>query len=294
MTGNELFREIGLINEQHIVEAEETRRSMIYNAVFRRGLATAACLVICVGVYWGTQHPWKSADSTGSAMEYAFDTAMEGAAMEEETENVPQEAAEPEAYSALTSEDSMPVETGEEELKLCEEEASNDEICEGIAAQEESISVTEDAQTQVQSKMAYDYAAVKARLGEYSNDLQELCEAEAYVILHGTVENGEEQWTAFMEAVEVGVAANIDVISFTIEGDAVIDSLYYDGASFYLVHDNSRDAFAGNDKGVSEYQFEELRIQNIETQESILQKEAVLLNAQDEEKYILFRINVTE
>ena len=50
MTKKELFQEIGDINEKYLLEAEETRRSIIHNVVFQRSLATAACLVVCVGL----------------------------------------------------------------------------------------------------------------------------------------------------------------------------------------------------------------------------------------------------
>ena len=76
MTGNDLFREVGNISEKYIAEAEETKRSIIHNVVFRRSLATAACLMVCVGLYFSTRTGRKEAatdSSGGSAPQY--DTA---------------------------------------------------------------------------------------------------------------------------------------------------------------------------------------------------------------------------
>lgn len=56
MTEKELFREIGNINEKYIAEAEETRRAVIWTPAFRKTLATAACLVVCFGLYLGVRH----------------------------------------------------------------------------------------------------------------------------------------------------------------------------------------------------------------------------------------------
>ena len=56
MTGKDLFREIGNINEEYIKEAQEYKRPkrdiifVINNPTFRKMTATAACLMICAGL----------------------------------------------------------------------------------------------------------------------------------------------------------------------------------------------------------------------------------------------------
>lgn len=69
MTGNDLFREIGNINEKYVTEAEETKRSVIMTPVFRRTLATAACLVVCFGLYFSVRQLGMGGQSETASME---------------------------------------------------------------------------------------------------------------------------------------------------------------------------------------------------------------------------------
>lgn len=69
MTGNDLFREIGNIDEKYVAEAQETKRSAILTPAFRRTLATAACLVVCLGIYVGVQQVRDDAKSESATMQ---------------------------------------------------------------------------------------------------------------------------------------------------------------------------------------------------------------------------------
>ena len=52
MTEKDLFREIGMIDEKYVEEAESVKKAKILTPAFRRTLATVACLCICVGIYF--------------------------------------------------------------------------------------------------------------------------------------------------------------------------------------------------------------------------------------------------
>lgn len=100
MTGKGLFREIGNIDERYVAEAQETVRPVLFTPAFRRALVTAACLFVCVGLYFAVQQPkaeinndaaTMTADSGTGDMESDMDAA-DGAASnyvaEQETESL--------------------------------------------------------------------------------------------------------------------------------------------------------------------------------------------------------------
>ena len=92
----------------------------------------------------------------------------------------------------------------------------------------------------------YNEASVKERLAEYSNDYQQLLQEEnALVVSMGEVRNGQEKWDAFLVSAEAGEAAWVDVIVFSIEGDAIIRNIYFDGSVYRLCTDKTRDAYLG-------------------------------------------------
>lgn len=66
MTGKDLFREVGNINEKYVLEAEETKQSLIHNVDFRRSLTTAACLVICVGLFFVAVRPLRTQEEAAN------------------------------------------------------------------------------------------------------------------------------------------------------------------------------------------------------------------------------------
>lgn len=66
MTGKDLFQQVGNINEKYVLEAEETKRSLIHNVAFRRSLTTAACLAICVGLFFVAVRPLRIQEGVAS------------------------------------------------------------------------------------------------------------------------------------------------------------------------------------------------------------------------------------
>ncbi len=102
---------------------------------------------------------------------------------------------------------------------------------------------------------------VKAYLTGFSNEYEELMQSENCLIsVHGSVEQGEERFEQFYQAVSLGEPAELTIIQFTVEGDAIIDYLNYNGTDFYLVHDNSRDGFIGTGDLYQEYTFPYLKV----------------------------------
>lgn len=105
-----------------------------------------------------------------------------------------------------------------------------------------------------------DLDTVKQHLSEYSNDFADLEKAQCYMSVHGIEHHGSEYWDEFYGKVQKNEPAQIDIIQFTMEGDAVIDYISYDGSSFYVVHDSSRDAFAASGDKYFEEEYPYLKV----------------------------------
>lgn len=86
--------------------------------------------------------------------------------------------------------------------------------------------------------------AVIKQLETYPDSYRETRKRNDLVIMdqNGAVLN-ETLWNDFYEKVQNGQSAEIVVAYFTTEGDPILNYVRYDGASFYHVHDHSRDAF---------------------------------------------------
>lgn len=87
---------------------------------------------------------------------------------------------------------------------------------------------------------------IKDYLAQFPDALQELSEAECYVILHGKEYSGREYLDSFMGNVQTEVPDELVIIQFTVEGDPILVYLSYDAEDVYCVEDISRDAWAGN------------------------------------------------
>lgn len=274
MTGNDLFREIGNIGEEYIEEAERYSKKAVSgirgiwstktksdavvkaadgttlnvagsvilkvakSAVFRKTLATAACLVVCLGLVVTVQKLGIREDlaqSTESAI-----SPSEGRKLDTETFS---EAA---GMTASTKAESM-IEEGAE--------------AENYAMQE----APKSAQTEAAKESAEEDGGLENSVNSmYSDNFQELLKADnALVVVHGTVETGQALWEEFLASVNAGKAAQIDVIRFTIEGDAIVKTIYYDGSIFRLCVDRTRDAERGTGEAYYEASFAYMqRIEN--------------------------------
>ncbi len=246
MTGKDLFREVGNINEKYITEAEETKKSIIHNVAFRRGIGTAACLVLCVGIFAITRIGNKSADM---AADYApnYDSASEAPEhMSDGTNHVEMNAAEQEMEDVGYSsgwEEVFDSERAESSAGVESDTPSN--TPEEVVGDEPSFSDSEIVE--------YDDEWIMERLQAYPNDYEQLLETDAFVVVHGTVKSGMEQWEVFWNSVNEGKPAYVDVIRFTEEGDAIITSIQFTGAYFRTLEDHTRDAWANPNYSFMDY-----------------------------------------
>lgn len=89
-----------------------------------------------------------------------------------------------------------------------------------------------------------DMDAIKAHLAQYSNESEEFSDYDNLAVnTHIDKLRKLEAWHEFAEKVNKGKPAWVDVVSFTDEGDAIFNYIYYDGTEFLFVEDTTRDSF---------------------------------------------------
>ncbi len=254
MTGNDLFREIGNISEKYVTEAEETKRSILHNVVFRRSLATAACLMVCVGLYFTTRTGRKEAtadSSAGSAPQY--DTMKENSAV----------ASQESTDGGFDLNDILDIfDRGNDKA----DSAPQDYYQESASTAQDGAS--ENVESNVTNEPEeivgeiYDEWEMFDRLSAYPNDYEALLQTDAFVVVHGTVKSGLEQWNTFIDSTKDGKPAYVELVQFTVEGDAIITAIQYTGDYYHVLTDYSRDAWGNTGMVEHEYGYLYLDIQD--------------------------------
>lgn len=254
MTGNDLFREIGNISDKYVTEAEETKRSIFQNVVFRRSLATAACLMICVGLYFSTRTGRKEAtadSSAGSSPQY-------DSAMKENSVVANQEAAD--GTNGFDFEDIL--DWGDREQDKSESMAEN------YAPEQDSTIQDSGVESNVGSEPEYVVGEIYGewemfdRLSAYPNDYDAILETDAFVVVHGTVKSGMDKWNAFLDSIKEGRPSYVELVEFTVEGDAIITAIQYTGDYYHMLADHTRDTWGNADMVEHEYGYLYLDIQD--------------------------------
>ena len=255
MTGKDLFREVGNISEKYITEAEETKKSIIHNVAFRRGIGTAACLVLCVGIFAITRTGGKRADTTAADSTPHYDSvANEPESMADGTNNVQMNTAEQEAIEDAGNSsdwedflDSIRDNEKSESAVEAEDYATSN-TPEEVVGEEPAISVPEI--------IGFDKESVIERLQLYPNTYDELLQTDAFVVMHSKVKGGLSMWESFLEDSQNNISSSVDLLEFTVEGDAIITAVVYDGETYHVVMDCTRDAWGKT--GIVEYEYKYL------------------------------------
>lgn len=126
-----------------------------------------------------------------------------------------------------------------------------------------------------------DFEAIKARLSGYSNDLNELSVTDSYVLLHGQQYSGLEYWDSFYSDIQNLTPSELTMIQFTVEGDAILYYLNYDGSDFYMVTDYSRDAFSGDDDKYREDAYSCLKVFDTTVENGDYERTLILTDDKD-------------
>lgn len=261
MTEKDLFREIGNINEKYVQEAAEIKKAKILTPAFRRTLATAACLCLCVGVYFGTRGLRGDFAPKESAMDTGTTQSATTNQLEATADGVYMESADMEANAEDVGSFFEELLDGFGDKEESATSGTQNTVQDSASDSEDNF-YTEDAiAEQLPSKEQEEVgtsAAVKKELEDYSNDYEELCNGEAFVVTHGVVSAGYDKWEAFVNGYERGENVSVDVIRFTVEGDAIIIRVWYENGVFHILEDSTRDAWGVSD--YAEYTFEGMNV----------------------------------
>ena len=265
MTGKELFQEIGNISEEYVAEAERYRkesgsgivragrRRLARHASFRRTLTAAACLVICAGLVFTVLKLGISKDAAEESVMDNEGAVMEMAVAESAIAQNTASDSEKQAEAMETrpeTEASVVPEAAEEEAKA---ESGK------TVGNNQSDSIKNEMADVEKSEPVWDLKRVKEKMASYPNKYGDILKLDGvYILVHGKVEKGQEIWDAFVKSVDRGETAQAEIIRFTVEGDPIIESVYYDGSVFYLCVDNSRDAYRGSGEAYFEAQYSSL------------------------------------
>lgn len=222
MTGNELFREIGNINEKYVKEAEETKRATILTPAFRRTMVTAACLVICFGLYFGVRQLGVGGQSETASMEANTNSATGQADMSIKTESAVMDS----ATNSVTGADEESIYENTEDSAFWEELWPTDsEIATGATeADTESIEQTVSSESIADNKQEIVVQDGKQLFADM-------------VVLDETVwlQSGEEMVDAFLEKVERGEEANLELVRTSDEEVYAFYYIRYNGKEYSLL-----------------------------------------------------------
>lgn len=107
-----------------------------------------------------------------------------------------------------------------------------------------------------QSELERDTQAVKAELENLPDSLEEL--SETYDVCCLDYNNaivgdlGMGYLASFLRTVEIGELGKLILAGTTVEGDAILTYISYNGKDFYVMQDNSRDKFRGRGEAYTE------------------------------------------
>lgn len=233
MTEKDLFREIGMIDEKYVEEAENVKRSKILTPVFRRTLATVACLCICVGIYFSVRTVRDESDNAERGYDRNEMMTADGTNFKGESSSAAESFDESEELYESVAGSTNSVSGGAASDMAPEME---DVECSDGAAWDEDPKQT--AGVTVESA-----ESIVEELAKYSNDYEMLCNGDAFVVTHGKVSAGMDKWEQFLMEINRGNEAQVDVIRFTEEGDAIITRVCYKNGVYYLLEDSTRDAW---------------------------------------------------
>lgn len=102
--------------------------------------------------------------------------------------------------------------------------------------------------------------------------------SSANILIIGSEVIHFEFWESFCKKVSMGEPADMILAAMTTEGDAIYSYVSYDGENFYVVQDNSRDAFRGDGEIYTEHIYSNLLVEDYQWEDGTVSRIAVLDN----------------
>ena len=294
MTGKDLFQEIGMIKEEYVAEAESYKRSVVQTPIFRRSMIMAACLVVCLGLYWGTtQRPADESTKGYKALDEIMDVDEKGQNMQQAGVNT--DTVTNTSIIANTTAAATAIRNDETAVEAMEEEQASLECLK--AKQEEGTLKENHLQAAAGSESQEQELSGSTSLADgVTQDITQYNQELAYELSHGKVQAGQEKWEDFLTCVRAGQKDSIMIVQYTDEGDPIYTTLEYDTEAFHVKVDNSRDKWTA-EPGIREYTFANLNIlQDSDHYQAILSAEPDLTTEQlysgEYDTFSLFQYNI--
>lgn len=76
---------------------------------------------------------------------------------------------------------------------------------------------------------------------------------DQYVVIGTDGIESKERLTSFISNTTMGIIGFVRIVNYTVEGDSVISDIMFDGETYYVVEDISRDTFSDNEKKLNKY-----------------------------------------
>ena len=213
MTGRDLFREIGEISEEYVIEAEryQGRKKAAITPVIRRTLTAAACFVMCIGLVFTVQ-------KMGIMQDSATESIREECATEMQMNMYVESSA-----AAMTN----------DRLEMAVGELGKETVSKMESAKEEYVEA---------DSIGENIAAATESLNE-----------NAYIINYIEVVSGQEVWDAFLEAVKMRQNAQVQIIQYSLFGEPTVYNLRFENERYYLQIEKTREWIADEKVTETEY-----------------------------------------
>ncbi|MBQ7776678.1 MAG: DUF4362 domain-containing protein [Lachnospiraceae bacterium] len=254
----------------------------------------AACLAVCLGLYWGTaQKPAYESTKGYKALGEIMDVDENGQNMQQADVNT--DAVTNTSIIANTTAATTAIRNDETAVEAMEEEQASVECLK--AKQEEGTLKENLLQAATGSEPEEKEMGSSNPLADgVAQDITQYNQELNYELSHGKVLEGQEKWQDFLTCVRAGQKAGIWIVQYTDEGDPIYITLEYDTEAFHVKVDNSQDKWT-TEPEIREYTFANLNIlQDSDHYEAILSAEPDLTTEQlysgEYDTFSLFQYNI--
>ncbi|MBQ7945081.1 MAG: DUF4362 domain-containing protein [Lachnospiraceae bacterium] len=125
-------------------------------------------------------------------------------------------------------------------------------------SEEENIAEDKEQSEVIQATKSDGELTIKEKLAAFPNDSASLAEEDIIIVLHG--KKLDEFWSS-QNLIKMlrGYPSEVYFAHFTIEGDAIITYLQYDGTDYFVARDRSRDMYVDASKAYEEKRYPYLK-----------------------------------
>ncbi len=119
---------------------------------------------------------------------------------------------------------------------------------------------------------------IREKLKELPDNFAEIAQREdLFAITYGSARVGQELWESFLADSRFGISSQVILTQFTVEEDPIYYFIEYNGNSFHIVVDNTRDGY-DEESGYTEGFWNYLKVEGYEQEDGSITEYAFLCN----------------